>query len=169
VQVRGALFKGALDRLVALLVLVVLAPLLLVVAAALLCDGGHVFVRQERVGIHGRRFHTLAFRTTGSRVGPLLHRYSIVDLPQLLNVVGGSMSLVGPRPPLADEDSPGITLSRLPVKPGLTGLPDPGTTTCTWEDTVAVELDYAEHWTPALDARILGRSLWTAMHGDKAA
>jgi lipopolysaccharide/colanic/teichoic acid biosynthesis glycosyltransferase len=167
VRVRGALLKGTLDRLVAILLLVVLAPLLLVVAAALLCDGGPVFVRQERVGIHGRRFHTLTFRTTDCRVGPLLRRYSIVDLPQLLNVVGGSMSLVGPRPPLAAEDAPGS--SRLPVKPGLTGLPDPATAMRTPEDIVALELDYAEHWTPALDARILGRSLWTALHGDKAA
>jgi lipopolysaccharide/colanic/teichoic acid biosynthesis glycosyltransferase len=166
---RGAVFKGVLDRLIALFVLVLLAPLLLVVAAALLWDGGQVFVRQERVGIHGRRFHTLAFRTTGARVGPLLRRYSIDALPQLFNVVGGSMSLVGPRPPLADEVASSTIVARLPVKPGLTGLPDPGTPVRTWEDVVALELDYAEHWTPALDARILGRSLWTAMHGDKAA
>jgi lipopolysaccharide/colanic/teichoic acid biosynthesis glycosyltransferase len=166
---RGAVFKGVLDRLIALFVLVLLAPLLLVVAAALLWDGGRVFVRQERVGIHGRRFHTLAFRTTGARVGPLLRRYSIDAVPQLFNVVGGSMSLVGPRPPLADEVASSTIVARLPVKPGLTGLPDPGTPVRTWEDVVALELDYAEHWTPALDARILGRSLWTAMHGDKAA
>lgn len=168
-RVRGALFKGTLDRLIALLVLVLLAPLLLVIAAALMCDGRRVFVRQERVGVHGLRFHTLAFRATGARIGPVLRRYSLVDLPQLLNVVGGSMSLVGPRPPLVEEVGPTATLSRLPVKPGLTGLTVPGSAARTREDVVTLALDYAEHWTPALDARILGRSLWSALHHDKAA
>jgi lipopolysaccharide/colanic/teichoic acid biosynthesis glycosyltransferase len=167
--VRGALFKGTLDRLIGLLVLALLAPLLLVIAAALWCESGRVFVRQERVGVNGRRFHTLAFCTTGSQVGPLLYRYSIVDLPQLLNVVGGSMSLVGPRPPLADEVTDVAVVGCVPVKPGLTGLGELGAEVDTWEDLVALELSYAEQWTPALDARILRRSLWTALHSDKAA
>ena len=169
-QARAALLKAVLDTLVALLLLVLLAPLLLVITAALWCDGGQVLVRQERVGVHGRRFRTFAFRSTGARVGPFLRRNSLVNLPQLLNVIGGSMSLVGPSAPLAGEIAPDADVRRAPVvKPGLTGLPEPCGAVRSWEDVVALELSYAENWTPALDARILAQSVRIALHGHKAA
>ena len=163
--------KATLDRLIALLVLALLAPLLLAITAAVAWwDGGPVFVRQERVGVHGQKFRTVAFRSTGTRIGPLLRRYSLVDLLQLLNVVGGSMSLVGPRPPLAAEIGGGATVRGVPVvKPGLTGLLAASELKPSCDDAVEPEQRYAENWTPALDVRIIASALRTAMHEDQAA
>lgn len=160
----AALLKGTLDRIVAFLALLLLAPLLLAIAVALRFEGGPVFVRQDRVGVNGRRFRTVVFRSSSARVGPLLRRYALADLPQLLNVAGGSMSLVGPRPPLVGEATTAPA-----VKPGLTGLVEPGEPVETWEDARQLELRYANEWSPALDARILARSIRTALHENQAA
>jgi lipopolysaccharide/colanic/teichoic acid biosynthesis glycosyltransferase len=164
-----ALLKGALDRLIAFLLLLILAPLLLIIVVAVRCEGRPVFILQERVGVQGSRFRTRAFRSSGVRVGPVLRRYSLVDLPQLLNVAGGSMSLVGPPPPRVDEAPVGPLPHAPVVKPGLTGLGEPGGPPHSWEDAEQLELRYAQSWTPALDARIVARCLRTALHDDQVA
>ena len=145
--------KQVFDRLASFLLLLLVAPLLLVLAAGVKLDGGPVFSRQTRVGRHGQEFTMLKFRSTvidaearqpelstvndaadplfkgtmDQRVTPfgaVLRRYSLDELPQLFNVLGGTMSLVGPRPPLPSE----VTTSEpdvqrwLLVRPGLTGL-----------------------------------------------
>jgi lipopolysaccharide/colanic/teichoic acid biosynthesis glycosyltransferase len=152
--------KGATDRVGALLALLLVAPVLLACVVAVRRDGGPALRRRTCVGRGGREFALLTFRTAAgdsgvpTRVGRLLRRLCLDELPQLLNVLGGSMALVGPRPSasgeVAGDRSP---RRRLLVKPGLTGL---------WqldEGAGTADLSYLTRWTPALDARILFQTL----------
>jgi exopolysaccharide biosynthesis polyprenyl glycosylphosphotransferase len=183
--------KGAVDRSLAGIALVALSPLLLGIAAAVrMSSPGPALYRQERVGINGRSFTMLKFRSmvvdadrqvdqllgdnisdgllfklrNDPRVTPLgrwLRRLSLDELPQLLNVLGGSMSLVGPRPPLRGEveryDS--SVSRRLLVKPGLTGLWQiSGRSDLSWDESVRLDLRYVENWTLALDLLILWKT-----------
>jgi lipopolysaccharide/colanic/teichoic acid biosynthesis glycosyltransferase len=97
-----------------------------------------------------------------TRIGATLRRYSLDELPQLLNVLRGEMSLVGPRPPLQREvDSYEVDVRRrLLVRPGMTGLWQvSGRSDLTWEETVRLDLYYVENWSPLLDLTILWRTL----------
>jgi exopolysaccharide biosynthesis polyprenyl glycosylphosphotransferase len=183
--------KEGVDRSAAALALLVLAPVLLAVALAVrLTSPGPVLYRQQRIGVNGRSFTMLKFRSmvadadrrrdalrdanisdgllfkmrSDPRVTPLgrwLRRLSLDELPQLLNVLGGSMSLVGPRPPLPDEVARYDTSvsRRLLVKPGLTGLWQiSGRSDLPWEESVRLDLRYVENWSLTLDALILCRT-----------
>jgi exopolysaccharide biosynthesis polyprenyl glycosylphosphotransferase len=187
--------KGALDRAMATLAILFLAPLLLAIALAVRLSGpGPVLFRQERIGQGGQQFRMLKFRSMvpgaeslldqlrdanvsdgllfkireDPRVTPVgrwLRRYSLDELPQLFNVLTGSMSLVGPRPPLPEEvaryDS--SVSRRLLVKPGLTGLWQiSGRSDLPWEETVRLDLRYVENWSLAMDALILWKT-WRAV------
>jgi exopolysaccharide biosynthesis polyprenyl glycosylphosphotransferase len=179
--------KHVLDRIGALALLLVLAPVLAAVAIAIKFDGGPVFFRQVRVGRHGREFRMLKFRSMDvdaedrlvevlaanegagplfklkadprvTPVGRILRRYSLDELPQLFNALAGTMSLVGPRPPLPSEvETYGTDAQRkLLVRPGLTGLWQiSGRSDLSWEESVRLDLRYVENWNLALDARIL--------------
>ena len=183
--------KRALDVFVSLALLLVLLPLLALVAAAVkLSDRGPVFYRQRRVGFGGRVFWMLKFRsmTPGAdklqaglsaqnctdgllfkvvddprvtRVGRLIRRLSIDELPQLWNVIRGDMSLVGPRPlavePTSFGDLDGI---RHRVLPGITGLWQVagGNALGYWE-MVRLDLDYITNWSIWLDLRLLFRTV----------
>ncbi|MCF7553849.1 sugar transferase [Pseudonocardia sp. WMMC193] len=182
--------KSTIDRIGAGVLLVLLAPVLVVAAAAVKLDGGPVFYRQRRVGHRGHHFNMIKFRSMvvdadaqvdallaaneGSgplfkmrtdprvtRVGRTLRRYSIDELPQLLNVLTGSMSLVGPRPPLPREItnySRGASRKFL-VKPGLTGLWQvSGRSNLSWEESVRLDLRYVENWSLTQDAVILWKT-----------
>nr|WP_237551626.1 sugar transferase [Streptomyces sp. SID8367] len=193
--------KAVVDRLGAALLLVLLAPLMTVVGILVLGDSrGGAFYRQRRVGKNGQEFTILKFRTmvTGAhaaraeladrdegagllfkmrrdprvtRVGSVLRRYSLDELPQLFNVLTGSMSLVGPRPPLPEESAaygPDIR-RRLLVKPGLTGLWQiSGRSDLPWEEAVRLDLRYVEDWSLALDTVILWKTLRAVIHGQGA-
>jgi lipopolysaccharide/colanic/teichoic acid biosynthesis glycosyltransferase len=103
-----------------------------------------------------------------TRVGALLRRLSLDELPQLFNVVGGSMSLVGPRPPLPREVEQYATDARrrLLVRPGITGLWQvSGRSELSWEETVRLDLRYVENWTVGLDISILYRTLHAVVGG----
>ncbi len=175
---------------VALVVLV--PVFLAVAVAIRLDSRGRAFFNQQRVGLDGRLFTCWKLRTmfTGAderlaelqhlnehtsgllfkirddprvtRVGALLRRTSMDELPQLWNVVRGEMSLVGPRPPLPHE-ADGYEQDvrrRLLVKPGLTGLWQvSGRADLSWEESVRLDLFYVENWSPALDLAILGRTV----------
>ncbi|MFD3515781.1 sugar transferase [Streptomyces sp. NPDC058657] len=193
--------KEVVDRTGAAILLLLFAPLMVVVALLVLADsrGGAVY-RQRRVGKGGHEFTIFKFRTmvTGAhgeraglagrnegagllfklrrdprvtRVGAVLRRYSLDELPQLFNVLGGSMSLVGPRPPLPEESAaygPDIR-RRLLVKPGLTGLWQiSGRSDLPWEEAVRLDLRYVEDWSLALDAVILWKTLRAVLHGHGA-
>nr|WP_246325824.1 sugar transferase [Actinomycetospora corticicola] len=196
---RGAarVSKALLDRVVAVVAVVALAPVLLGVALAIrLDDHGPVFFRQERVGRRGRPFRMIKFRSMAvdaeavrtslrsddadgplfkmradprvTRIGAVLRRYSLDELPQLLNVVGGSMSLVGPRPPLPSEvvEYADDARRRLLVRPGMTGLWQvSGRSDLSWEETVRLDLRYVENWSPGLDLHILARTVTAVLAG----
>nr|WP_230984919.1 sugar transferase [Microbispora oryzae] len=187
------LMKNAFDRIVAAVVLVALAPLLAVLAAAVRAGGpGPVLFRQTRVGRDGAEFTILKFRTMGQdaerrkielasdadgmlfkircdpRVTPLgarLRRYSLDELPQLINVLRGDMSLVGPRPPLPEEVARygDDVRRRLVVRPGMTGLWQVnGRSDLSWEESVRLDLRYVENWSLMLDLQILWKT-WSAV------
>lgn len=190
--------KAAVDRTGATLGLIALAPLLLMVATAVqLTSAGPVFHRQIRQGRHNRPFTMWKFRTMVvdaeqhkaqlvtsnendgpmfkmrrdprvTRIGRLLRRSSLDELPQLFNVLRGDMSLVGPRPPLPDEVSryDERELRRLAVRPGLTGLWQvSGRSDLSWQETVSLDLWYVDNWSVATDVGLMARTLRAVTDG----
>jgi len=190
--------KALLDRLVALISLIVVAPLLVAIALAIrLSSPGPAIFRQARIGWRGREFTMWKFRTmvrdaealrsgldelnrhtTGElfkvnvdpRVTPFgrwLRRTSLDELPQLVNVLFGQMSLVGPRPlPVTDRKYDGEARRRLLVKPGLTGLWQiSGRSDLDWEESVRLDLRYVEQWSLALDAMIIWKTIFAVLKG----
>ncbi|MDT4944216.1 MAG: hypothetical protein QOH14_949 [Pseudonocardiales bacterium] len=100
--------------------------------------------------------------------GRMLRKFSLDELPQLFNVLGGSMSLVGPRPPLPDEVERYHTHvhRRLLVKPGMTGLWQvSGRSDLSWDESVRLDLYYVENWSLALDVAIIARTVWAVLRG----
>jgi exopolysaccharide biosynthesis polyprenyl glycosylphosphotransferase len=193
--------KAAFDKVVAGLGLLLTAPLFLLVAVRIkLHDHGPVFFRQVRVGKDGRRFRVFKFRTmvvdaeqrklqltasnegagalfkmrTDPRVtkpGAWLRRWSLDELPQLLNVLIGDMSLVGPRPALPDEVARyhDHMRRRLVVKPGITGLWQvSGRSDLSWADAVRLDLRYVENWSLALDLQVLWKTGYAVVRGSGA-
>jgi exopolysaccharide biosynthesis polyprenyl glycosylphosphotransferase len=185
--------KRLIDVVGALTLLIVLAIPLLALALLIHFEGpGGAFFRQVRVGRDGTRFRIWKFRSMSpdaeqiraelgglnesdgpmfkiandprvTRIGRLLRRYSVDELPQLLNVLAGSMSLVGPRPPLPSEvdDYDEHVHRRLLVKPGMTGLWQvSGRSDLSWAEAVRLDLYYVENWSVALDAQILWKTLF---------
>lgn len=183
--------KRAFDLVVGTLLLVLLSPLFLLITIAVRRDSpGPAIFSQERVGLNGERFHMLKFRsmvvdaeshlptlldrTDGNgvlfkmrsdprvtRVGAVLRRYSLDELPQLINVLRGEMSLVGPRPPLASEVEryDDWARRRLLVRPGITGLwQTQGRSDLSWDDSVRLDLYYVENWSLTGDIVILYRT-----------
>jgi len=106
-----------------------------------------------------------------TRVGSIMRPYSVDELPQLFNVLTGSMSLVGPRPPLPEESAryePDVR-RRLLVKPGLTGLWQvSGRSDLSWEEAVRLDLRYVEDWSLAMDAMILWKTFRAVLGGQGA-
>jgi lipopolysaccharide/colanic/teichoic acid biosynthesis glycosyltransferase len=174
--------KRALDVVGATLGLTLAAPVLAASALAVrLEDDGPVFFRQERVGLDGSAFEVLKLRTmivdahtqgAGyavdkgdariTRIGQLLRKTSIDELPQLWNVLRGEMSLVGPRPTLAYqvEQYTERQRRRLEVKPGLTGWAQVnGRASLSWPERIELDVWYVEHRSLALDLRILLRTV----------
>src|ERR1700735_4830260 len=104
-----------------------------------------------------------------TRVGAVLRRWSLDELPQLLNVLRGDMSLVGPRPALPEEsEQHGQHMRRrLAVKPGITGLWQvSGRSDLPWDEAVRLDVRYVENWSFALDLQILWKTLSAVWHGD---
>jgi exopolysaccharide biosynthesis polyprenyl glycosylphosphotransferase len=193
--------KDAFDKLVGLSALALTAPVFLFVTLIIrLDDGGPAFFRQTRVGRDGRDFTVYKFRTMVmdaeklktelaasndhdgvmfkmrkdpriTKVGSWLRRWSLDELPQLLNVVRGDMSLVGPRPALPDEAARygDYVRRRLVVKPGLTGLWQVnGRSDLSWEESVRLDLRYVENWSLVLDLQILWKTLSAVWRGSGA-
>jgi exopolysaccharide biosynthesis polyprenyl glycosylphosphotransferase len=193
--------KEVIDRALGALLLAVCSPLMVVIAVIIkLSDRGPIFFRQQRVGKLGATFVIWKFRTMTrdaedrhqallnsadhngvlfklandprvTRLGKFLRRYSLDELPQLFNVVSGSMSLVGPRPqrPLevalyADRDR-----RRLLVKPGMTGLWQiSGRSTLSWQEAIQLDLHYVDNWSVTWDLLILVKTAWAVFRSPGA-
>jgi lipopolysaccharide/colanic/teichoic acid biosynthesis glycosyltransferase len=171
----------ALDVTAAGIALALASPVLGVAAVAVkLEDGGPVFYRQRRVGLHGKEFALLKLRTMEAgaeqkgagyavnegdpritRSGRFLRRLSLDELPQLWNVLRGDMSLIGPRPTLAyqvERYTP-RQRRRLEVKPGITGWAQiHGRARLPWDERIELDVWYVEHRSPWLDVKILART-----------
>tara|TARA_B100002049_G_C16071712_1_gene373140 strand:- start:578 stop:1969 length:1392 start_codon:yes stop_codon:yes gene_type:complete len=172
--------KRMADLIMSLVAVVVISPLLGILAVAVkLSSPGPVCVRETRIGYHGRPFTMLAFRTARedddgtvpTALGRWMHRHTLDDLPQLFNVIGGTMSLVGPRPPLPGEVETytDASLRRFLVKPGITGLSQiSGRENLAWEDAVRLDLSYVENWSLAGDVAIVIKSAKAALLGRAA-
>jgi exopolysaccharide biosynthesis polyprenyl glycosylphosphotransferase len=193
-----ALFERALTLIVLLFALPVLIVIGITVR---LDSSGPVLFRQKRIGEGGREFMMYKFRTmvvdaeahlahlrasadagntlmfkmrsdprlTG--VGGFLRRFSLDELPQLINVIKGEMSLIGPRPPLPVEveQYEQDAVRRLRVKPGLTGLWQvSGRSDLSWDESVRLDLWYVDNWSLTLDLQILSRTLRAVLRGQGA-
>lgn len=174
-------FKHIIDMTASLILLVALAPLMLVISLAISFESpGGAFFRQHRAGFRGREFEVIKFRSmrpgqpgqghaTGirdpriTRLGGLLRRSSLDELPQLFNVLTGDMSLVGPRPLLLQSVRPNDRI-RLEMRPGITSLAAvSGRQSLTWDERMALDRWYVENWSLWLDMRILWRTIPVAL------
>ena len=188
--------KRAADLVLTSIAVAIVSPLMAVIALAIkIGDGGPVIFRQTRVGLDGSTFTMFKFRSMRldaeqliadlraenpnvgflfklqndpriTRVGSFLRKFSLDELPQLFNVLSGSMSLVGPRPPLpAEVDSyEDHTRRRLLVTPGLTGLWQvSGRSLLSWEESVRLDLRYVENWTLTLDLLIMWKTFFAVL------
>lgn len=198
----GLVVKRCFDLAVALPALLALLPAFAVIAAAIRLDSnGRVWFRQLRIGLNRRPFHIVKFRTmvadaerqlghlepanevTGAafkirddprvtRLGRLLRRYSLDELPQLWNVIKGEMSIVGPRPlPLRDVDAFDSRWlnRRFSVKPGLTCLwQASGRHNIPFERWMEMDLQYIDHWSFGLDLEIMLRTVPSVLRGTGA-
>ena len=192
--------KRSMDLIIGGATMLLFAPVFVLIAIAVkLTSEGPIFFRQRRVGMDGRPFDMLKFRTmyTGShrkaheheayvaalirgemeednevmkmqddpritRVGGFLRRFSLDELPQLINVIRGEMSLVGPRPALPYEVAiyADAHRRRLEIRPGVTGLWQvSGRSTVTFQRMVELDIEYIERWNPLLDCWILIRTV----------
>jgi lipopolysaccharide/colanic/teichoic acid biosynthesis glycosyltransferase len=182
----SAILKRTLDVAVAAVLLIVFSPLLLITALAIrLQMGSPVVFRHQRPGRHRVPFVLLKFRTMNERrdaagrllpdtdrltgLGRLLRRTSLDELPQLLNVLAGEMSLVGPRPLLTrylPYYTPRESL-RFDVRPGITGWAQlHGRNRAPWDERLERDAWYVEHQSLGLDLRILWKTLGNVFRGE---
>lgn len=183
-----------------LLIILAALPMLVIAALVKLDSKGPVLFKQDRVGIEGKHFQMLKFRSMSvdaearleelqqrnegkgllfkirddpriTRIGRVLRKCSLDELPQLCNILAGSMSLVGPRPPLPREVEAyeHDVRRRLLVKPGLTGLWQvSGRSNLSWQDSVRLDLYYVENWSLAGDLVIILRTVRAVFHSTGA-
>jgi undecaprenyl phosphate N,N'-diacetylbacillosamine 1-phosphate transferase len=180
------LLKRLIDLVGSFLGLVLLAlPFVLIALAIKLDSRGPVFFRQERIGKEGKPFRIWKFRsmvdgaertglghTTGpsdkriTRVGRLMRQFSVDELPQLINVLKGEMSLIGPRPTLAyqvEQYTP-RQRRRLELRPGVTSYASiKGRNDLSWTERIELDIWYVEHCSWWLDLGILLKTLWVAV------
>ena len=183
-----AVIRRCIDILVSALALALAAPVIALAELAIRLESrGPVIYRQRRSGLHGREFDVLKLRTMVdgaerigaglaidagdpriTRVGAFLRRTSLDELPNLLNVLRGEMSLIGPRPtlPVQVAQYTERQRGRLQIKPGITGWAQVnGRASLPWAQRIELDLYYIEHRSLALDVRILWRTLAMVLGG----
>jgi sugar transferase EpsL len=180
--------KRLLDVVLAACGLIAAAPLLLVIAIAIrLSMGSPVLFRQLRPGLHGRPFELVKFRTMRdptdaqgnvietrrrvTRVGSILRRTSLDEIPELYNVLRGEMSVVGPRPLLMEflEYYNSTQRRRHGMRPGMTGWAQVhGRRTVQMQQRIALDVWYVDHWSLRLDARIMLITIGQILRGQGA-
>jgi lipopolysaccharide/colanic/teichoic acid biosynthesis glycosyltransferase len=180
--------RRAIDVVLGTFALIVAAPVIAIAMVAIRLESrGHPIYRQRRVGKHGAPFDLLKLRTMVAgaehvgaglainendprvtRIGALLRRTSLDELPNLLNVVRGELSFIGPRPtiPVQVEQYTDRQRGRLAVRPGITGWAQVnGRASLPWSERIELDLYYIEHRSLALDLRILARTVTMVFGG----
>lgn len=170
--------KRIFDWICSLLGLLILSPLLLVISLVMATGSGRpVFFLQKRTGLHGKEFRIIKFRTMTrdaeqrtkgewiaadnpyvTPIGRFLRRTSLDELPELVNVLKGDMSLVGPRPTLPEQVAKynDFQRRRLEMRPGITGWAQVnGRNSIPWTERIKLDVWYIDHWTVWLDVHIL--------------
>lgn len=178
------IFKPVIDWLIALMALIILVPVFLVVSFIIKVDSsGPVFYRQDRLGKNGRIFKIYKFRSMRTEissnvtetlaesdprityVGKIIRKTSIDELPQIINILKGEMSFIGPRPPLTNypkkyEEYTEFEKKRFEVKPGISGL---AAVKCReihdWNLNIPIDVEYVNTLSPAIDIRLFMISL----------
>lgn len=179
--------KQMFDFLASLLGLVIISPLFLAICIAIkVNDPGPAFFKQKRIGKDGKTFEIFKFRTMVlnaeklgdglvvqseddpriTKVGRLLRKTSLDELPQLLNILSGQMSLIGPRPPVTYhpyngyENYPERAKKRFQMRPGITGLAQvEKRNSATWDERIEIDIDYVENFSLLLDFKILFKTI----------
>lgn len=181
--------KRLFDLAMTIPAMIVFAPVLAVCAALIrLTSPGPAFFRQERLGRNARVFEALKFRTMTHKhrvpdtiafsgdaseitaVGRVLRRFKLDELPQLINVLKGDMSLVGPRPqlPIQLAEFDDNARMRLLVRPGLTGMAQThGNVVLTWPERWHYDADYVRRLSLALDVWLIARTFGVLLHGEE--
>jgi lipopolysaccharide/colanic/teichoic acid biosynthesis glycosyltransferase len=182
------MIRRAVDIVVSAVLLALTSPVLLVAVVAVKLDSrGPAFYRQRRAGLRGEPFDMLKLRTMVdgaehvgaglaidagdsriTRVGAFLRRTSLDELPNLVNVLRGEMSLIGPRPTLPAQVAQYTARQRgrLAVKPGITGWAQVnGRASLPWSERIELDLYYVEHRSLALDLKILARTPGLVLRG----
>lgn len=191
-RVVGLGIKRLADMVICLALLLLLFPLLVVIGLAVrMTSPGPIFFVQRRVGLGGREFKIIKFRTMACRppdqqakvwtrddearitgLGRFLRDYGLDELPQLINIMRGDMSIIGPRPPLAIQVA-GLTESQrrmFEMRPGVLSLAAVrGRRSIRVEQRIDLHCYYVEHWSLSLDLSILWGSLWVVLRGSDAA
>lgn len=190
--------KSFLDYSISLFAVLLLAPLMLVIAILIKQDGGPVFFYQKRMGLHGRRFNCIKFRTMVvnaeiiqaslmskneqegpvfkikndprvTKIGRFLRKTSLDELPQFFNVLGGNMSIVGPRPPIPSEvkQYKRWQTRRLSMKPGITCIWQvSGRNNIPFEQWMKLDMQYIDTWSLKLDLIILLKTVKVVFSGN---
>ncbi|MEQ1704418.1 MAG: sugar transferase [Rickettsiales bacterium] len=183
---KSKIIKRGFDIVTAIIALIIFSPVIAVVSAMVLATMGRpIFFRQIRPGLKGKPFEILKFRSmkneTDSKGNPLsdeerltkfgdmLRSYSIDELPQLINILKGDMSVVGPRPLLYDF-FPYYTaqeMRRHEVKPGVTGPAQVnGRNNLNWDDRLKMDVDYVDNWSLWLDIKIILKTVLVVLKRD---
>jgi len=182
------MIRRGVDIIVSLSILILTSPLLLVAVITIRLESkGHPIYRQRRIGLDGAPFDVLKLRTMVdgaehigaglavnhndariTRVGAFLRRTSLDELPNLLNVLRGEMSLIGPRPtlPVQVEGYTPRQRGRLQIRPGITGWAQVnGRTALPWSERIELDLHYIEHRSVGMDLQILWRTIGIVFAG----
>ena len=174
--------KQVFDIIASSLGLAAISPLFLIICLSIkITDSGDVFFRQQRIGKDGKVFDIIKFRTMVqnaenigdglvvqteddpriTKVGRILRKTSLDELPQLINIIKGDMSLIGPRPPVTYhpyegyENYPDRAKKRFEMRPGITGLAQvEKRNSASWEERIGIDVEYVENFSLLLDARI---------------
>ncbi len=181
------LIKYFFDRIFAFIFIVLLLPVFFIISLLIILeDGFPVFFIQERVGLNGKIFKMYKFRSFRknvdlsnvytysndpriSRIGSIIRRYSLDELPQLINILKGEMSFIGPRPnlPFQYKELNDIQKQRYLVKPGITGLAQiNGRNKIKWEERINYDLIYIKNYNLLLDMWILYKTIFVVFSGE---
>jgi lipopolysaccharide/colanic/teichoic acid biosynthesis glycosyltransferase len=182
--------KRFIDLLICIPVLILLSPLFLILALVIRLDSpGRAFYNQDRIGYLAKPFTSYKFRTmyqdrSGivlglevredddriTRIGRYLRRFKLDELPQLLNIVSGQMTIVGPRPdiPAQVNEYTDFQRQRLLVRPGLTGVAQVSSNIwMPWSERIVLDVWYIQNWSLYLDIRIVWHTFQVLLHGEK--